>query len=156
MAPTKTLYVKETDLPLWEEAEAFAQANSQSVSVVVANALRSTLPGLVAAGNAPSFERLEVEVGPDRERKEAFLGRWLVVPDDDVRSGQSDQDAGACFGIALTAKGNVAVYSYHVNDRWPANLLVYPNLEAARDAGFPADLADVAAGELGETLWREI
>lgn len=156
MAPTKTLYVKESDLPLWEEAETFAQAHSQSVSVVVANALRSTLPALKAADTDGDYERLEVGVGEDRSRTEAFLGRWLVPPESDLRSGVEGADAGACYGVALTAKGSIAWYVYHVNDRWPASLNVSADLSAARSDGLPDDIADEAAGEMGEVIWRDI
>jgi len=92
-----------------------------------------------------------------REWTEAFRGRWLVEPGDDNRG---TDDAGACYGIALTAKGKIAVYAYHVNDKWPPALEVFGSLDEAGAAvhGLPDKLIASAAAEMGQQriVWRDI
>jgi hypothetical protein len=87
-----------------------------------------------------------------------FTGRWLVEPDSDgTRTNEPDNDAGAYWGIALTQRGRIAVYTAHCNDGWPAHLEDYDSLDQAADH-VPADIIGLAARELGEerVLWRDI
>ena len=65
-----------------------------------------------------------------REWSEAFRGRWLIEPDDANRFGS---DTGACYGIAQTAMGKIAVYVHHVNNGWPPALRVYNDLDESQD-----------------------
>lgn len=249
MSPSKTLYVRDEDVSVWEQAEQAAKARRQSVSSVVTAALRSylqTLEGsdastsvkhvelypqklrvitreqaedphfdggsaeytftgqdsspilqwiggqgwqlyflnrrgeiddhLVSSPDAPTEwaiglarEFLEgqrsrpgqvtVDMRDDngREWSEAFAGRWLVEPGDDNRG---TEDAGACYGIALTAKGRIAVYAYHVNDRWAPALQVYDTLDEAEAdiTGLPKELVAAASSEMGQQriVWRDI
>ncbi|MGE5155893.1 MAG: hypothetical protein ACM3JP_00155, partial [Betaproteobacteria bacterium] len=61
-----------------------------------------------------------------------FRGRWLVEPDvHQSRSVQDKVDKAAYWGVALTARGRIAVYVAHANDRWPARLDDYDSLLAA-------------------------
>lgn len=101
---------------------------------------------------------ITVEVG-EPSLTIGFTGRWLLEPDDDdTRTGEDGHDAGAYWGIALTKRGRIAVYTAHCNYRWPASLNDYDSLDRAADGGVPADIIARAAGELGETrvLWRDI
>ncbi len=108
----------------------------------------------MSATQAPQqLETLTVETGEDRYRTEQFRGYWVVKPSDDMRSGAEGADAGTCFGVAHTAKGKVAVYRYHVNDRWPASLDVYDDID---DAGLPNDIVDEYRDNLGDVIVRDI
>jgi hypothetical protein len=101
------------------------------------------------------MNEITVEVG-EPSLKMGFTGRWLVEPDlDETRAGN---DAGAYWGIALTRRGRIAVYTAHVNERWPASLSDYDSLNAAADDDVPEEIIARAAAELGETrvLWRDI
>lgn len=87
-----------------------------------------------------------------------FNGRWLIEPDsDETRTGENGYDAGAYWGVALTKRGRIAVYTAHCNDRWPARLDDYDDLNGAAPH-LPADIFVRAAAELGEerVLWRDI
>ena len=88
-----------------------------------------------------------------------FIGRWLVAPDaDETRTGEDSRDAGAYWGVALTKRGRIAVYTAHCNERWPAQLHDYDTLTDAEKAGVPVDIIALAAQELGEDyiMWRDI
>lgn len=86
--------------------------------------------------DAPS--QITVEVG-DPARTEGFVGRWLVEPDsDDTRTAEEGHDAGAYWGVALTRRGRIAVYTAHCNERWPGQLVDYDNIEnAGKDRSTP-------------------
>jgi hypothetical protein len=92
----------------------------------------------------------------ERHWSVAFIGRWLVAPDDDSRTAEDGYDAGSCYGVALTTKGNFVVYVYHVNDRWPPEYKVYASLAEALDDHQPQDIISIAAQEVGEDLAVEL
>jgi hypothetical protein len=103
-------------------------------------------------------EEITLQVG-DPALTVGFVGRWLLAPDsDDTRTGEDGHDAGAYWGVALTRRGRIAVYTAHCNERWPAQLNDYDTLTDAEKAGVPADIIAMAAQELGEdyVMWRDI
>jgi len=108
-------------------------------------------------GSEGAMDEITIDVGEPRLTV-GFTGRWLVDPDaDDTRTAEPGYDAGAYWGIALTKRGRIAVFTAHCNDRRPASLHDYDNLDQAA-AHVPADIIAMAAAELGETrvLWRDI
>lgn len=129
------------------------------ISAVCQRALREEVSRLRERARANrGMEQLTVEVG-EPSLMVGFTGRWLVDPDrDETRSAEEGQDAGAYWGVALTQRGRVAVYTAHCNERWSASLNDYDSLDQAADNGTPADIIARAAAELGETrvLWRDI
>lgn len=253
MSPSKTLYVRDEDVSIWERAEKAAKATRQSVSTIVATALQAYLsttetteattrqpthvpryPNVIQvvpremALNPGIHDDFDITKGPilewtkdgwrlrfllaDGEQDdylfpernwstdkaitaaarhldaiyqytgrigeivlndivvnmwdaagrvwiEGFRGRWLIEPADDNRG---TIDAGACYGIALTVKGKIAVYAYHVNDKWPPVLEVFDSLDeaAAEVQGMPDELIASAAAEMGQRrivwIWRDI
>jgi hypothetical protein len=126
------------------------------VSAICQQALRTELFMLTAKTAAPDFTTLSVETGEERGRTEKFMGYWVVEPSDDKRSGDEGADAGACYGVARTARGRVAVYTYHVNDLWPADLSVYDDIDDAVAAGLPSDILDEFLAEGGQVVYRDI
>ena len=161
MSPNKTLYIREDDMPTWEQAEGAAKRTSQSVSQLVTTALRRYLPTI--SGSAAALAQITVEIG-EHEGKTilggatvGFTGRWLVEPDPDSTRG--GQDAGAYWGVALTQRNRIAVYNAHVNNRWPAGLRDFEDLDEAVASGdLPENIAAAAAAELGQEriIWRDI
>jgi Post-segregation antitoxin CcdA len=113
---------------------------------------------LAAEDDQNEMEKITVEVG-DPSVIVGFTGRWLVTPGpDETRTSEGGHDAGAYWGVALTERGRIAVYTAHCNEAWPANLSDYDTLDAAIDSGLPADIAAWAAAELGQdrVIWRNI
>jgi post-segregation antitoxin (ccd killing protein) len=80
-----------------------------------------------------------------------FVGTWLVYPDpDESRTTLSNYDNGAYWGIALTERQAVLVYSAHCNDNWAPNYQLYDSVtDAGRDV--PEDILADAASQLGES-----
>jgi hypothetical protein len=93
-----------------------------------------------------SFQDITVEVGDrnDNRWEEVFSGRWLIEPEDQNRFGS---DAGAAYGIALTARGKIAVYVYHVNDRWSPSLRVFDSLD---EVDLAKEALAIAAAAMGQ------
>jgi hypothetical protein len=103
------------------------------------------------------LKEIVVEVG-NPEIATGFTGRWLVEPDtDDSRTSEEGWDAGLCWGLALTKRGRIAVYTAHCDGDWPAELHDYDNLSDAAD-DVPADILARATTQLGErrVVWRDI
>lgn len=230
MSPNKTLYIRDTDMSVWEQAEEMATAAGQSVSQLATQALRAQLllqndhlirvveklddrsmepgeaqlvyEGRVDASNPlTSFWRLwyptddggadehtiggterdrgqviqearaflrdrargemqqiTVQTGHDYERTEGFTGRWLVAPDsEETRTGEEGWDAGTYWGIALTKKDQIAVYTAHCNEKQPGRLKAYRSLEQA-EGDVPEDILALASDALGikRVVWRDI
>lgn len=153
MSPNKTVYIRDDDVPTWESAEQAAKQAGQPLSRVIVRLLREHVEQLPAADDEVIVDMRDKE---GRDWEEAFRGRWLIEPEDDNRFGR---DVGDCYGIALTAKGKIAVYVYHVNDRWPPVLHVYASLDEAQ-AGLDLDPVAIAmaAAAMGQrrTIRRDI
>jgi post-segregation antitoxin (ccd killing protein) len=125
-----------------------------AVSPICQAALREELERVETITNMlEGMEDLEVTI-EDRNgvpRKRVFEGRWLVYPDpDDSRAESDDWDAGAYYGVALTGRGRIAVYAQHVNERWPAELNDYDELDDVPAEELPDNLRELAAEKLGE------
>jgi hypothetical protein len=104
------------------------------------------------------MEEITVDVG-EPSLTVGFTGRWLIEPShDETRTAETGYDAGAYWGVALTKRGRIAVYTAHCNERWPARLRDYDGLDQAASDATPADIIARAAAELGETrvIWRDI
>jgi len=123
------------------------------ISSICQQALREELDKMTTTQDEITYETLSVWVGEDGH-EERFRGRWLVKPDpDETRSGDEGYDAGAYFGVAQTAKGKVAVFVAHCNERWPAKLTAFSSLE---EAELPRTIDQAARAALGQPIWLDI
>ena len=153
MSPNKTLYIRDEDQPVWERAEELARTRGVSPSQHVSQALKRTEPPVI---DEKDLEEIQVTIG-ERNRLEAFAGRWLVEPDrDKTRTGEEGYDAGAYWGVALTRRGSIAVYTAHCNEGWPAELEVFDSIDDAEL--LPEDIKGDASAALGQehVVWRDI
>jgi hypothetical protein len=127
MSPNKTLYIRDDDVPTWEAAEKSARQTAQPLSQLIVRLLR----GHVGRQVADDEITVEMTDRNGREWTEVFRGRWLIEPDaDETRYGP---DAGTYYGIAETAKDQIAVYSRHVYDMWTPRLNIYADLDEAEE-----------------------
>lgn len=159
----KTLYIRDDDVPVWERAEEAATRSRQSVSQLVTAALRAYLPLMFTPED--QLEDIRVRVGPgvrhfdasvaDYAQLESFTGRWLVPPGEQACSSATRHTTQYCYAVALTRRGQIAVYRYHQRAEQPAALEAYPSLE---DADLPGDIMALAADALGQQRirWRDI
>lgn len=149
MSPNKTLYIKATDMEIWERAEKAAEQTRQSISQFVAHALREQIARVETL--ATDSSDITVEVGnSDGDRwEQVFRGQWVIEPDDNNR--WASDDAGTAYGVAQTARNALVFYAYHVNDRYAPTLLVYSDLdEAAAALNLAADVVAMIADRLGQ------
>ncbi len=147
--PNKTIYIREADVDIWEEAEKRAGG---SVSALITKALRGWVLD-EKLRERTGMEAIEVELwGPEeRPYRVTFVGRWLLWPDEDqTRTGEPGHDAGAYYSVALTRKGDIAVYVRHVNDGFAPSLHTYSSFEEARNDGMPGDILAMAASEISD------
>ena len=132
-------------------AEELGEVEDFPVSQVCQRALREELRIMQTITEAgKDMERIEVDVedAHGAERTLAFTGRWLVAPDsDETRTGEDGFDSGYYWGVALTARGRIAVYAAHCNNGG-GHLDNYDDLDDALAAGHPADIIALALGEL--------
>lgn len=145
--PNKTVYVRQGDEEVWEKAEKLAGG---SVSSLISEALRRYVEE--AEQKEQGMEAIEVEFwGPEEVPYRAeFVGRWLLWPDEaETRTGEPGYDAGAFYGVALTQRGNIAVYTRHVNEGFAPRLDTYRSFKEAESAGVPGDILATAAAEMG-------
>lgn len=109
--PNKTIYVKESDLPLFEKAEALAGEN---LSSTIAEALRRFVEAEEAKGEGLTEQEIEVGVfssqGSDDTRKIKFIGKKIA--DATVFSGQTSdgKDRGTDYALYLTKKGKFLLH----------------------------------------------
>ena len=158
--PNKTIYIREADEELWEEAEKMAGG---SVSGLIADALRRYVEE-EKLKEETGMENIEVELaghgglGWEETLYDAqFVGRWLLDPDpDETRTGEPGYDAGAYYGVALTQRGNIAVYVCHVNDGFAPQLETYDSLDEAEKRGVPGDIVARAGATMGGGYVRKL
>ena len=128
----KTLYLPDDEAETWEKARRLA---NDRLSPVILRALKEYIVSREAeAAEAAGFERIELEFEDSDDKglpkKKAFRGKWICPPnaacwlwsDEDQMNGQ------AC-AVAVTAKGNVVVYSWKQRssfDRDTGQPYVYP------------------------------
>ena len=164
--PNKTIYVREADAELWEKAEKLAGG---SLSGLITEAVRryteeEERKEQTKMETIETVEPIEVELAGRRGRdweatayKAQFVGEWLLDPDPDgTRTGEPGYDAGAYYGVALTERGNIAVYTRHVNDGFAPTLNVYDTFETAEESGEPADILATAANAMGADYVRKL
>ena len=73
-----------------------------------------------------------------------------MKPDEDrTRTLTAGKDPGAFYGVALTRKGNIAVYTQHVDGDFDPMFETYPSLEAAEQGGEPGDILTLASFAMG-------
>jgi len=142
MSPSRTLYVRDEDVPLWDEAEKAAKTTSRSVSTLVADALRSHLKGIPNELD-PQFERIVLLNGTVQQ---GFVGRWLT---EEQGTDEDGYDAGARWVVAQTKGGKFAVHVAHVNEAWEPGLTFVDDLDGLDDSAIlPADVADQVRAEV--------
>jgi hypothetical protein len=111
----KTFYLPDDEAETWEKARRLA---NDRLSPVILRALKEYIMTKEAeATEAAGFERiqLEFEDSDDRDlpKKKAFRGKWIYPPSDACWLwSDEEQTKGRACAVAMTAKGNVVVYSW--------------------------------------------
>lgn len=155
--PQKTIYVKDTDLSLWEKAETMGGEN---LSATIAEALKRFVEIEEAKATGMKEQEIEVGVFSDRSsadtRKIRFIGKQIASAW--VYSGQtgSQDDRGTDYELYLTKKGKLLLCRKHWS-RWQGEdttvtYEIYDSLDELDEIeSVPGSLVQ----EAGETLGIE-
>jgi len=112
--PNKTIYVSESDLPLFARAQELAEGN---LSAAISKALRRFVDD--EEGKQAGYDEITVRVGPGRGRKQRFrgvlLGEWH----------SSTKDGYDVVRLYRTQKGRYAVHQ----ERSAQHIATGPNAE---------------------------
>jgi len=115
----KTLYVRDEDESIWERAR---ELFGDTLSPLIAQGLKSLILKKEAEeAITKGFERIELRYDDSENANlptaKAFVGRWVFSPKKPIR--MTDDSSGALVGdaysVAITAKGNVVVYSWSID-----------------------------------------
>jgi len=118
---TKTLYVREEDQQVWDQAREIV---GDSLSTYITNHLKTLVASRSAAQQG--FERIVLQyIQNQMPVAKAFYGRWLIPPKEPFIEGAGSIGAAllgvqlsnaiygqGCFAVAMTAKNNVAVFKF--------------------------------------------
>ncbi len=145
----RNVYVRDEDEDVWERAEKLA--GEAPMSRIITDALRAYVSGREGA----PMQRLAIETMNGGEvLTKAFIGRWLISPDEAYRSEhegdirlETQVRAGTTFAVGETAKGNIVVYIDA--DRPEAEFEVYEDFDRAEERGVPGDVLALAAKRAG-------
>ncbi len=99
--PTKTIYVSDEDLPIFESAQKIA---GDSLSSTIVASLRAYLKQVGLAKDA--WKEIEVEVGSIAYTKKRFIGRLVG---EGFQSGNEERRS-IIFKVFSTQKGNLILY----------------------------------------------
>jgi hypothetical protein len=145
----RNIYIRDEDEVVWERAEKLA--GQVPMSRVITDALRAYVSGR----EGTPMQRLAIAtINGGEEITKAFIGRWLIEPDEAYRSEhegdaslETQVRAGTTFAVAETAKGNIVVYVDA--DRPEAEFDVYEDFDQAEEHGVPGDVLTLAAKRAG-------
>ena len=123
------------------------------VSAICQRALREEVSRQQAVELA-GMKTLTVHVG-EAHAASSFTGRWLLDPDADRADNPRRH---FYYGVALTGRGRIAVFTASDDLETPNDLRDYDNLNKAARDGIPAAIVSRAAAALGEhpVVWRDI
>lgn len=116
--PNKTIYVRDEDLPIFEQAE---ELGGDSLSAVIAEAVKRFVSAEKA--KAAGFEQFTLEVGQvnsrgaDDVRKIRFVGRKLAGQTAYTGQTSSQDDRGTDYRVYQTKAGKIIVHWRHWS-RW--------------------------------------
>jgi hypothetical protein len=141
-------------------AEQVKTKDGLNVSAICQSALEKELQRMTMTDElTEGMERIELDMD---DRDVAFVGRWLVAPDPDETRAHEEYarnggqwDAGFYWGVALTAKRRVLVYSAHCNDRGKPRMEVYGEVDDIRD-DVPSNIFYAAKEMVGERYVEEL
>jgi hypothetical protein len=124
----KTIYVKDEDVEIWDRAKELA---GEKLSPVIMQALRAYV--LEQEGKQRGVERIEIRYRDAKDnglpKAKAFWGQWIYS----AAKPLSFSDENYYYAIAITAKGNIVIYSWRENEegKHGETFDIFPSLEDA-------------------------
>lgn len=140
----KTLYVKDSDLPIWEHAEKLALNGVSSLVTMLLKTYVDQHPVPDELGMTTitvECRHLRTSEGFQDSAdavKKSFIGRWLIPPEEQLTHTYSSTETTIflpCFyAIAQTKKGAIAVYEGESGSSEWSELNHYRTFEEFQDA----------------------
>ncbi len=110
--PTKTIYINENDLPLFQRAQHLAGGN---LSAAVVQALRRFVE--IREANVEGYQDVEVRVGTDGNyQRRRFVGRRVAYSQRPLGDGRTEY-----LTVYQTHKGRFALHTKRVDQRFAAS-----------------------------------
>lgn len=104
----KTLYVKDDDAPIWDKAR---ELTGDKLSQFIMDKLRAFVTE--NEGKQLGFRRIQVQyIENGIPRAKAFMGRWLIPPEQPWETPDEETGAPEYYAVAATAKDNVVVFKF--------------------------------------------
>jgi hypothetical protein len=148
----RNVYIRNEDEDVWERAEKLA--GEAPMSRVITEALRAYVRS--REGNPMERQVIDYEDrGTGEQLSKAFVGRWLIEPDEEYRSEHETDDirsgiqvmGGTTFAVGETAKGNIVVWIDANRSR--STYDVYDGFDDAEAKGVPGDVVALASTRAG-------
>lgn len=155
----KTLYIKESDLPLWERAQ---KELGESISAVFIDCLKQRLAERASRGDNDKMEKITLTFWNSNEEpavKKSFVGRWLVsgLNADDESGSPVQWDSQTEYSVAQTSKCKIVVYMSDPDDRIEPAMEVYDDFDEMKAAvldgtypRYPSNVIAETAAALGK------
>lgn len=104
----KTLYVKDDDGSIWDKAR---ELTGDKLSQFIMEKLRAFVSE--QEGKEWGFERIAVHyVENGILRAKAFIGRWLISPEQPWTVRDELDEREVSYAVAITAKDNIVVFKF--------------------------------------------
>lgn len=147
--PNKTLYIRDDDENIWQEAEALVKAKKiESLSKLATDSIRKEVERMKELAKIKEgVSRIVCEVTNEKgTRKVAFNGRWLV----EDFGYQPQFGKKYVLSVALTEKESYFVF-WDSDGEGKDDYKVYNYFEAFTDSeDIPEELIGMVANEVGE------
>ena len=147
--PKKTLYIKEEDIKIWEQAEELAPA---SLSNYITTLLKKEVANKMEKRRDSNFTKIVVKVdledNGDELKKVAFKGRWLF----EEKSGYDETlPQGTVYSVAITAKDKLFMLYEKFGAQEFHEYKIYDDFNEMKDSGeVPSEILNAVADEIGE------
>jgi hypothetical protein len=107
MPINKTLYIKDEDAAVWDEAKNLIR---EPLSHFLSNHLRSVIASRKAERGGFGRIVLNFNENGSKAKSQAFFGRWILPPNAAWTPGPSQPLEQ--YAVAITAKGNIVFFNF--------------------------------------------
>lgn len=148
--PQKNLYIAESYVSLIEEAE---NTLGQSLSTTFVDCVKERLAKRKALTEG-EWSKILLHFWDSNDEltiKKSFRGRWIVGGETGGETTTEDGfDTEAEWSVALTAKGNLVIYTQDPREQRKPAMETYSDVnDLLQDDGVPANIRAEVAAELG-------
>ena len=149
MSPNKTLYIRDDDAQIWQEAEKLVKEKKiESLSKLTTDSIRKEIERIKGLAKIKEgINRIDIELTNDSGmRKIAFNGKWLV----EDYEYQPERGSKGILSVALTEKESFFVL-WDSDGYGEDSYEIYDYFNDLTDSdNVPEELKSMVAAEIGE------